>query len=137
MKRAAFLVLKFDRQLLSTIINIYHATLINFELVQDFVRYRVDESFCRCTCSNIQSTFIQLLFSFERCIRVEPKTLMWNFRRVPTVINSHICLTASDFIYLYYDERKSLIVLSFYFQFQRTLQKTCLSLSTKNRERLL
>jgi hypothetical protein len=47
-------------------------TLINTALVQILVR--VDESF-RYARGNIQSTLMQLLFSFERDARVE-KTLM-------------------------------------------------------------
>jgi hypothetical protein len=54
----------FDRQ--------FSSTLIDFELVQ--ILMRVDESF-RYVRGNIQSTLMQLLFSFDRGMRVE-KTLM-------------------------------------------------------------
>jgi hypothetical protein len=47
-------------------------TLINFELVQMLLK--VHESF-RYARGNIRSTLMQLLFSFDRAIRVE-KTLM-------------------------------------------------------------
>jgi hypothetical protein len=56
----------------------YHArssTLINFNLVQ--ILMRVDESF-RCMRGNIQSTLMQLLFSFDRGMKVV-KTLMQGF----------------------------------------------------------
>jgi hypothetical protein len=50
----------FDRQISST--------LINFELVQ--ILMRVDERF-RYARGNIQSTLVQLSFSFDRGMRVE------------------------------------------------------------------